>query len=247
MHIMINSNTINPDEVYSWEEIRKKYVIKRLIRLFGVPKAEYSLDELALLKRNIPEIEMRKKLSAGIFISTIGTLFLNTLCRGNRKSSIAEIDLPGIDAKTVYDDYFDVMINNTEENLLLDVRANPDHYLLQGMSGNRQEVIECTGAIPFPSRFIIHYGNEQGLHSKANADYPYQAVGVCCLASGTPIGGVRHQMKDTASGTHVQLEVEFPASLPKKVLEQHQLHLACEFANWFGAILRRSQFENRNV
>mgnify|MGYP001241833107 CR=1 FL=1 len=242
MVITINGKAIAPDEVLSWEEGRKSYVVKRLVRLFRIPKAEYTLDELAALKRGISDDEMRRKLKSKIAICTVGTVFLNALCCGKRKSSVAEIDLPGIDAKTVYDGYFDVMINNTEENLLLGVRANPDHYLLRGMSDNRQEVIECTGAIPFPSRFIIHYGNEKGLHSKADADYPYQAVGVCCLANGTPIGGVRHQMKDTNTGTHIRLEVEFPEALPKKILAQHQLHLACEFTNWFGAILRRNRY-----
>lgn len=72
------------------------------------------------------------------------------------------------------------------------------------IENNKQEVIECTGGLNYQSHFIIEYGNENGLKSKQNPDYPYQACGVCCLTDGTPIGGVRHQMKDTETGVKNQ-------------------------------------------
>ena len=243
MVISINGKQISLEEVKAWENNRNDVVIKKMVRMFGLPDRDYSLEELAALKRNIPEDKMRKALKSGIRLTTLSTRFLLAIGHGTHTSSVTEIDLPGISAEQVSKGYFDVMLNNTEENLLLGLRANPDHYLLQGVGDNGQEVIECTGAMPFPSHFIIYYGREDGLTSMQNSSYPYQAAGIACLPDGKIIGGVRHQMKDTNEGTHIRLEVEFPQHMPKKVLAQHQLHLACEFMNWLGEIMRRNGYE----
>ena len=243
MVISINGKQISLDEVKVWENKRKDAVIKKMVRMFGVSDRNYSPDELASMKRKIPEDKMREALKSGIRLTTFGTRFLLAIGHGKHTSSVTEIDLPGIRAEQVSKGYFDVMLNNTEDNLLLGLRANPDHYLLQGVGDDGQEVIECTGAMPFPSHFIIYYGREDGLTSMQNSSYPYQAAGIACLPDGKIIGGVRHQMKDTNEGTHIRLEVEFPQHMPKKVLAQHQLHLACEFMNWLGEIMRRNGYE----
>lgn len=243
MIISIDGKQISLEKVRAWESKRKDIVIKKMVRTFGVPNRNYSPEELAALKRKIPEGKMRKALKAGIRFTTFGTRFLLAIGHGKHALSITEIDLPKISAEQVSKGYFDVMLNNTEENLLLGLRANPDHYLLQGVGDDGQEVIECTGAMPFPAHFIIYYGREDGLMSRQDSSYPYQAAGIACLPDGKIIGGVRHQMKDTEEGTHIRLEVEFPRHMPKKVLAQHQLHLACEFMNWFGEIMRRNGYE----
>lgn len=241
MKIQIDEKEISEAEIEGWENKRRLKTIKTLKNKFGLNlKNDCSNEELAAAKRSIPEEKIYSRLGNNIRLSNFVTRMMNGFCHGNRTSSVTEITLPGINAQKLQEEYFDIMLNNTEANRLLSLRANPDHYLLKGIENNKQEVIECTGGLNYQSHFIIEYGNENGLKSKQNPDYPYQACGVCCLTDGTPIGGVRHQMKDTETGAKIRLEVEFPSNLPKSVLQQHQLHLACEFKNWFGEILTRN-------
>ncbi len=241
MKIGIDGRAIGAEKIKQWEDERRKAAIKMMRRVFDIDLDDCTNEELAAAKRAFPDDAILRRLHGRIWVSDVGTKLLNALCHERRRSSVTEIDLPHISAKRTLDSYFDVMLNNSEENRLLGIRANPDHYLVKGCGDMRQEVIECTGAMGIQSHFIIVYGDESGLQSKHDPSYAYQACGTCFLADGTSIGGVRHQMKETSEGTHVRLEVEFPANLPRRILKQHQIHLACEFSNWFGEILRRDE------
>ena len=55
MIISIDGKQISLEKVRAWESKRKDIVIKKMVRTFGVPNRNYSPEELAALKRKIPE------------------------------------------------------------------------------------------------------------------------------------------------------------------------------------------------
>lgn len=193
--------------------------------------------ELTVLKSNISEEEMRKILKTRLNISYLGMKFVNFLCGGKRKSSIIEMVIDDCNADEVQKGFMNYMLNNNEINSKYNLSANPDHYILKGIGKNTQEVVEAPAGLFIQTQFFIEYGNDNGLKSKIDKDYPFQATGRCCLKDGTCIGGVRHQMRNENKGTRAKLEVEFPSLMPKSLLKEHQLHLACEFKNWFTDIV----------
>lgn len=110
--------------------------------------------------------------------------------------------------------------------------ANPDHFLITTTPTGQQEVIETTGGSPLPSRFLIDYQDLASLQTALDPTCGADASGVARAESGLPIGGVRHQFRDTDAGFHAHLIVEFPRLLPSRLVRQHQWHLAVEFSNW---------------
>ena len=237
--VWIDGKELKTDEILEWEQKRVAVSVRLLEKKTKQKISVSNAEELAEVKYKIPQNEMRTLLKRQLSFAQFGTGIGVWLSRGKRKISVAEIDVDFCNAQTLREMYDDMMLNNTKENLWSCLRANPDHYLLKGDSETVQEVIEVAGGMPFISRFFIHYGDFEGLQSKADPDYPYQAAGISYLENGTAIGAVRHQMKDTEQGCHVKLAVEFPAMLPDKGIRAHQYHLACEFYNWFSEFERR--------
>lgn len=133
-----------------------------------------------------------------------------------------------------------MMFTDTEENRRLNLSANPDHISLIGKAGNRQDVGEATAGMANQSQFDVCFGDETGMHSVADPDYPVQCTGNCRTSDGLVIGGCRHQFRDTPTGCHAKLIVEFPKMTPGSIIKQHQLHLACEFSNWINAWVDRA-------
>lgn len=216
--IFINEKRVNENIIFGWEDKRCVAVAKLLNRKVKNQVVVTNSEELLQLKEQIGEERIRKILKPRIALCTLLTRVMLIFSFGKRKSSIITMNLKGSGAERLQELYFDEMLNNTKENLRLSLRANPDHYVVKGVEGMVQEVIETTGALPLPSQFFIHYGKEDGLLSKKDPEYQVQAAGICCLKDGTIIGGVRHQMRDTEEGCKVKLEVEFPKSLPNAII-----------------------------
>lgn len=128
------------------------------------------------------------------------------------------------------------MLEQNKEYEFVNLSANPDHYLLHAQN-NTLEVIETTGGSPFPIQMFITFGEEKGLTIPRDDLYPYQSVGIARLADNTIIGGVRHQFKDETKGFSARLAVEFPITTPNYFIKQHQIHLACEWKNWFQWVI----------
>ena len=239
IRITIENKEYTTQEIQRWQEKRvqssKRKLKKWLKRSINVADA----DQLALFKSQIDFEIIPVSLKNELRFSSFCTGIVVRLSGKRRKLSVAEIDVDFCDAKTMHSLYDEMMLHNTPENKLCCLRANPDHYLLQGIGNDVQEVMEITGGLPVVSLFDICYGDFSGLRSEQEDDYPVQAAGVSYLKNGLAIGAVRHQMKDTPQGCHVTLTVEFPALMPKRNIRAHQYHLACEFYNWF------TEFEKR--
>lgn len=230
--VWIDGKELKTSEILDWEQKRVAVSARLLEKKTKRKISAANAEKLAKVKYAIPQEEMRTLLKGQISFAKFGTGISVKLSGEKRKISVAEVDVDFCDAQTLRKMYDDMMLNNTKENLRCCLRANPDHYLLRGDSETVQEVIEIAAGLPFVSHFFIHYGDFEGLQSKSDPDYPYQAAGVSYLENGLAIGAVRHQM-DTEKGCHVKLAVEFPKLLPDSCIRAHQYHLACEFYNWF--------------
>lgn len=239
IQVKINGEKFPQEKILQWEQQKVKKVFKSLQKRQTCGESIKNAEELARWKAAIPEEKMRESLKRLNHICSWATEIAVDISNGKRKISIVEIDVDFCNAETLYKMFMETMLDNTHENLYCNLRANPEHFLLKGVDRHTQEIIEISGGIPFPEHFFICYGDEDGLVSSKEADYPVQASGVAFLSNGKKIGGVRHQMKDTAQGCHIKLMVEFPSIMPNRNIRAHQYHLACEFYNWFSEFERK--------
>ncbi len=246
VQVYVNGDLIPVADIERWERKRTLHVARVLRRRLGEPLPEISRDAadlaamreaLAAAKLRVDADRLRDMLRWQTTVSGWSTKLINAVSLGKRKFSVTEIFVEGCSAADMLDRYFGLMLHNSPRNRRLGLAACPDHYVLESHGDTVQEVIETTGGSPMPSRFFIYYGVEDGLQSPKDPLFPHQAAGVCCLADGTAIGGVRHQLRDHGDGLHARLTVEFPRALLPFMIAQHRMHLACEFFRWFTDLL----------
>ncbi|TDP60579.1 hypothetical protein [Aminicella lysinilytica] len=238
--VFIKGQEVPKKTIKDWEQKRVDFISDFLTKELGTPKVA-TAEELTDLKMTIPEQKMREITARNCKSNDVTSGMLAKISRGKTAFCEVEMEVAGASAQEIHDQYFGMMFDNNEANRRLNLSANPDHMLLIGRENNEQEVIEASGGLSKQSLFYVCFGQENGLNSKADSAYPSQATGICRIQNGTVIGGVRHQMRDTTDGCHVKLVVEFPKITPKKILAQHEIHLACEFSNWINAWVERAQ------
>jgi len=107
----------------------------------------------------------------------------------------------------------------------------PDHWIIRPGPNGWQEVVETTGGSPLASRLFIDYQDTSTLQSTPDPAFPHQITAVARLRDGTPIGGLRHQLRNTATGFQMKCTAEFPAIALPSMIAGHKWHLACEFSN----------------
>lgn len=239
MKIYVDGREYTPAMIHRWEMARLPRMRRILARHTHRPCPATTPVEFATYKAALSPFEMKRAFRRSSALIAAVTRLVVALSGSRRKISVAEFDLDFCDARTLHRAYFDMMLNNTPANVRCSLGANPEHFLLRGTGDHEQEVLEISGGIPLPVDFVIDYDNENGVVSAPEPDYPWQAYGVSRLPGGPVIGAVRHQMKDTATGCHVKLMVEFPALMSDRNIRAHQDHLACEFYHWFSEIEQR--------
>jgi hypothetical protein len=148
-----------------------------------------------------------------------------------RRVSVADLYVPAGSAHKFVDFYWDAVKNNDEVELL---RAHPDHFVQRIGPDGRHEVLETNGGSPVAAHFFVDYGDVATLVTPVDREFPGQIAGVA-RAQGIPIGGVRHQFRDTEGGFHARLTVEFPVTTYRHMITGHSWHLAIEFCNWIEA------------
>ncbi|MER7555634.1 hypothetical protein ABTZ46_01755 [Nocardioides sp. NPDC126508] len=225
----IGGRDIPRAEVLAWEARRLPKAASRigLAVPAGAP-AEQRL-RFAEAKLALGPDEIRNRLARSLRLSDLSGRATARLSRGGRVTSVCDLYVTGGDAATFVDWFMATDRSDYERSMLA---ANPDHFLITTTPQGRQEVIETTGGSPLPSRFLIDYDELTSLRTPLDPTYDANASGVARTVSGHPIGGVRHQFRDTGSGFHAHLVVEFPSLLPSRLVRQHQWHLAVEFTNW---------------
>lgn len=228
----IDGMVVPSEKVIEWEYKRliKTYkVLKKIANIFDdssfdewmkQKNVEAMQNEVLRIKMNIGLDQLRNHLKKKSSLGNFGSVIATKISRGKRKYSMTEI-----------------MMKNNQVHLTMNLGSNPDHYVLQSITPTIQEVVEVTGGSPLPTHFFAHYGDEEGLQSKLTPGYEVQAAGSARLENGTINGGVRHQVKKEENGFRFKALVEFPSILPNYMIQQYQLHLACEFGHWISDIL----------
>ncbi len=155
------------------------------------------------------------------------------LSRGRRRLCSIELTSDTGSAEGL-PNWYRLAIRSNDETPLL--AACPDHHLSRTRSDGREEVIETTGGAPLAVRMFFDESDLSTLVTLADPEFPLQWSGIARLADGMPIGGIRHQFRDSASGFRARLCVEFPLTTPGFMIREHQWHLACEFSNWIETV-----------
>ncbi|MBO3065758.1 hypothetical protein [Staphylococcus shinii] len=247
----VNGNELTFNEIKEWEIKRlaatHKYLNKKanakFEKNFSALKKNKDINamrnEIVNAKMELGFDQIRNVMKKRYTIGNAMSMIAEKLSFGKRKFSIAEIFVPNssLNPEQVMASINQIMMEKNENHDFMNISSNPDHYVLQGITSEVQEVLELTGGSPLPTRFFAHYYDESKLKSKKSSDYDIELPGVAKLNNGTIIGGMRHQIKKENDGFRFKALVEFPGILPNSMIRQHQMHLACEFGHWISFVL----------
>lgn len=108
-------------------------------------------QEIAQVKLNITFSKLRKSMKLKYTLGNLISAIATKLSFGQRKMSTVEIAVPNshLNAQEVMDALDRVMMLKTPEHDEINVKANPDHYVLEGITAEIQEVLETTGAVHY--------------------------------------------------------------------------------------------------
>lgn len=227
----IDGTTHSRDDVLSWENTRIDGAAAKL-GIAAPPPATVAERREALLEAKLdlgPEQALPRLARDLRWADRLARVQARISPR--RRLSVTDLDVAGTSAAE-FATWFEKATRDDDQVAML--RACPDHFLIRfGAEG--QEVVETTGGSPLTSRFVVDYEDVSTLVTSPDPDFPQQVAGVALASDGTPVGGVRHQFRDTASGLHARLTVEFPLPTLPTMVTHHRWHLACEFSNWIEA------------
>lgn len=243
LEVRINGGVVSKSEIESWELRRARSVLGSLCRVLKVPhpnsapNADLAQVRRALVgvKQSVSRDAMRNALRRRTSISAFMTRLMLRVAGSRRKACVVEVMVRGSTAALVSRTIDALMNGDSAESRATNLLACPDHYLLEPC-GDILEVIETTGGSPLPAQFFMRFDDESGLTTPRDAAFSHQSAGTARLQDGTVIGGVRHQFRDDGKDAFVRLLVEFPAGTPKRMISEHQMHLACEFSHWLSHV-----------
>lgn len=221
------------EAVLQWEDRRIDKAAKKL----GVPsprRGDIAARRAAFhrTKVELGREEILNRLRRDLRISAAVGVTEARLSR-RRRRSVVDLHATGVAAG----DFLDWFVQAGRSSHPAMVEAAPDHFDLRwGPRG--QEVLETTGGSPFAVHFVVDYDDLTSLVTPADPAFPHQLAGVARVGPGRPIGGIRHQFRDTEDGMHGRLTVEFPLPTLPTMVAAHRWHLACEFSNWVEACAR---------
>lgn len=253
--VLFEGKEIGLEEITQWEKRHSLTMARRLKKKYRVSLPETFFEKVPQMdikevrktlvdaKMKLGSKAIRKELEGTLSLTDQIAGFMTVLSAHKRKSSVVEIciqDLPAhFRVEQLYADILDLMTLNSEKNTRACLAGSPDHLVLEGHGNRVQEIIEITGGSPLESRFLNYYGVEDGVNYPKDNSYPLQMVGVSKLKNGTLVGDVRHQYRSEGTGFRAKLADEFPKVFTKKMIKEHQYHLACEFLVWYEYLINK--------
>ena len=229
----IGGEKFSRSDVLAWEDRRIDAAAKKIGVVAPSPgEVAARREEFVRIKRALSNDELHRRLTRNATIANRMATVQASLS-GRRRLCMTELFVPGGSAEQFTTWFNDITFSSNEYEL---VRACPDHFVLRFVGG-RQEVLETNGGSPLTALFDIDYGDVSSITTPVDPAFPYRLDGVAVGSNGKPIGGVRHQFRDTPDGIHARLLVEFPLAMIGTVVRGHRWHLACEFSNWIEAAL----------
>ncbi|MEH3154634.1 MAG: hypothetical protein PGN29_04570 [Gordonia paraffinivorans] len=228
----VRDAVLTREQVLEWEARRIVAAARRLrVPAPAVGRVSDRREALLRAKLELGPDEIRRRLRRDLVISDrLGTA--EAALSPRRRRSVTRLLVTGGSA-AAFVDWFRARSAESDELAML--RACPDHFVIRTDGDGRQEVIETTGGSPLATEFRVDYDDVATLVTPPDPSYPRQIAGVARGAGDRPIGGVRHQFRDTGDGFEALLTVEFPLPTLPRMVSGHRLHLACEFSNWIEA------------
>jgi len=216
------------NQVLGWEARRAKKVSSTLGLRAAAAEPSEQLAAITQRKLELGHDRIEALLGAQLRLSAAGVGVLARLSSGRRVVSSVGLAVNTGSATGFVQWWNDHVVTGDEAALLA---ICPDHWLIRPALNGWQEVVETTGGSPMASRLFIDYQDTGALRSPPDPRYPHQLTAVARLRDGTPIGGLRHQLRDTVAGFEMTLAAEFPVVMLPNLVAGHRWHLACEFSN----------------
>ena len=230
----IGGRSVSRAEVLEWEGRRAAVVYGKLG--MGTPPAEVAARREALVARKLElgHGEIERRFARQLAISARSARLMGALSRGGRRILVTELHGSGGTAEAVPAFYKAAMDAGEEAPLLA---ASPDHWILCKGEDGIQQVVETTGGSPLPTRIFLNEKETGPVETSADPAFPVQWVSIGRpRIGGAATGGLRHQFRDEPDGRFAaRLTIEFPRVTPRRLVEAHGWHLACEFSNWIEA------------
>lgn len=226
----LNGRTAGRDAVLAWESQRIDAAARKLgVAAPAAGDVAERREALLRTKLELGSAEIRARLARD-------TRWADRVARAQsrvpgRRRSVTDLHVTGGGAAR-FVAWFEEAANSSDTTAML--RACPDHFDF-GVSERGQVVLETTGSSPLATLFLVDYTDVSSLTTPPDPLFPHQIAGVARALDGTAIGGVRHQFRDSGTGFHARLTVEFPLPILPAMVTGHRWHLACEFSNWIEA------------
>jgi hypothetical protein len=233
----IGGQTVSRGQVLAWEERRVRKVMRKLGMDADHGDVATRRAAIAERKQQLGHQTIEALLGNQLRASTLGTGLLARLSAGRRRFSTIELSV-NAGSSEAFILWWNQHVVTSDELPLLE--GCPDHWIIRTGLNGWQEIVETTGGSPLAGRLFIDYHNVDSLKSQPDPRYDHQITAVARRHDGTPIGGLRHQLRDTATGFQMSLTAEFPAITPSKLIAEHRWHFACEFSNMTERSLSRS-------
>jgi hypothetical protein len=233
----IGNRHVRREDVRAWELARARKVARKL-RIDPAGDLATLNGRLVARKLELGHAGIERLLARDLRLAAAAARGGAALSRTRRLSCAVALSSPSGHAEAVPAWYALAIANNDERPL---IAACPDHYVSRTNPDGTQEIIETTGGAPFPVRMFFDDSDTTSIRTSPDTAFPTQWISVARTAGGTPIGGVRHQFRDRASGGFdIKLTVEFPFTTLPHMIAAHRRHLACEFSNWLETINHNS-------
>jgi hypothetical protein len=231
---VIGGRNVPRAEVLEWEGRRAAAVYKKLG--MGAPPDDLDARRAALVARKLElgHEEIERRLARQIAMAARSSRLMSALSRGGRRLCTVELRGSGGSAEATPAFYRAAMDAGDEAPLLA---ASPDHWVLCKRDDGIQQVIETTGGSPLASRILLDENELGPIDTPADPSFPVQRVSFGrSRLDGPPAGALRHQFRDEPDGAFAaRLTIEFPRVTPRRLVDAHRRHLACEFSNWIEA------------
>jgi hypothetical protein len=224
----ISGRRVTRRQVLAWEERRARKVMRRLGMDIDLGDITMRRTDIAERKLQLKHDRIEALLRSQLRVSAFGAGMLARLSGRQRQFSTIGLTVASGSAES-FVQWWNQHVVTSDEAPLLEIC--PDHWIIHPGPNGWQEIVETTGGSPLATRLFIDYQDVDSLQSRPDPRYDYQITAVGRRLDGTPVGGLRHQLRDTTTGFEMLLTAEFPGITPPNLVAGHRWHLACEFSN----------------
>jgi hypothetical protein len=223
----IDGRMITRSRVLAWEAHRARKVMSKLG--MDAVAGDLAAQRAAIAERKLQlgHERIESLLRGQLYVSGFGSGVLARLSGERRSFSTIEL-VTNTGSAEGFVQWWDAHVVNCDERRL---EICPDHWIIRPGPNGWQEIVETTGGSPMATQLFVDYHEVESLQTRPDPSYQHQIAAVARRRDGTQFGGLRHQLRTTATGFQMSLTAEFPAATPPHLVAGHRWHFACEFSN----------------